>query len=182
MTGNIVFLGFAAAGAGGLSVVGSLLALACFFPGGIAASRLTKWLGDDRLHQLRAASAVELALCAAAIAVAAVTGDAVRRRLRGENHSTRARRRRDAVGRDRRRRPPAQGRAHRTADPRCGNPRGRLPPRRSATRRDLTRGVKARRDAPQSMQPRRACAPPTARGARRTPRPAAQPVRPRGSP
>jgi hypothetical protein len=41
MTGNVVFLGFAAGGAGGLSVWGSLLALACFLPGGIAAGRLT---------------------------------------------------------------------------------------------------------------------------------------------
>jgi Protein of unknown function (DUF1275) len=34
MTGNVVFLGFAAAGAHGLSAPGSLLALACFLPGG----------------------------------------------------------------------------------------------------------------------------------------------------
>ena len=40
MTGNVVFLGFAAGGASGLSVPGSLLALACFLPGGIAAGRL----------------------------------------------------------------------------------------------------------------------------------------------
>ena len=40
MTGNVVFLGFAAAGASGLSVAGSLLALACFLPGGVAAGRL----------------------------------------------------------------------------------------------------------------------------------------------
>ena len=32
MTGNVVFLGFAAAGASGLSVGGSLLALGCFLP------------------------------------------------------------------------------------------------------------------------------------------------------
>ena len=47
MTGNVVFLGFATAGAGGLSVAGSLLALACFLPGGIAAGRLAARLGDD---------------------------------------------------------------------------------------------------------------------------------------
>src|SRR5919197_6530192 len=58
MTGNVVFLGFAAAGAHGLSVAGSLLALACFLPGGIAASRLAARLGDDRLRQLRAATTV----------------------------------------------------------------------------------------------------------------------------
>ena len=74
MTGNVVFLGFAAAGASGLSAAGSLLALACFLPGGIAASRLATRLGDNRLHQLRAATAVQTALCAAAIPVAAAAG------------------------------------------------------------------------------------------------------------
>ena len=69
MTGNVVFLGFAAAGANGLSVSGSLLALACFLPGGVAAGRLAARLGDDRLRQLRAATAVQLVLCAAAIPV-----------------------------------------------------------------------------------------------------------------
>ena len=74
MTGNVVFLGFAAAGAKGLSVAGSLLALASFLPGGIAASRLAGRLGDNRLHQLRAATAGQTVLCAAAIPVAAVAG------------------------------------------------------------------------------------------------------------
>jgi uncharacterized membrane protein YoaK (UPF0700 family) len=78
MTGNIVFLGFAAGGAGGFSVWGSLLALACFLPGGIAAgrlhSRLSSRLGDDRRRQLYAAATVELVLCAIAVAFAAVAG------------------------------------------------------------------------------------------------------------
>jgi uncharacterized membrane protein YoaK (UPF0700 family) len=75
MTGNIVFLGFAAAGANGLSVAGSLLALACFLPGGVAAGRLAARLGDNKLHQLSAATAVQLVLSAAAIVVAALAGD-----------------------------------------------------------------------------------------------------------
>ena len=74
MTGNVVFLGFAAGGAGGFSVWGSLLALACFLPGGIAAGRLTSRLGDNRRRQLYAAAAVELVLCAIAVTVAAVAG------------------------------------------------------------------------------------------------------------
>jgi uncharacterized membrane protein YoaK (UPF0700 family) len=74
MTGNIVFLGFAAGGAGGLSVWGSLLALACFLPGGIAAGRLTARLGDDRRRRLFAAASVELLLCVIAIAAAAAGG------------------------------------------------------------------------------------------------------------
>ncbi len=72
MTGNVVFLGFAAVGAGGLSVPGSLLALAFFLAGGTAAGRLAGRLGDDRRRGLRVAAAVELVLCAVAIPVAAV--------------------------------------------------------------------------------------------------------------
>ncbi len=75
MTGNVVFLGFAAAGAHGLSVGGSLLAIACFLPGGAAAGRLTARFGDDRLRQLRAATAAQIALFAAAIIVAAPAGN-----------------------------------------------------------------------------------------------------------
>ena len=74
MTGNVVFLGFAAAGAKGLSVGGSLVALACFLPGGVAASRLAGRLGDDRFRQLRDATAVQTVLCAAAVPVAAIAG------------------------------------------------------------------------------------------------------------
>jgi uncharacterized membrane protein YoaK (UPF0700 family) len=74
MTGNVVFLGFAAAGASGLSVYGSLLAIACFLPGGVAAGRLAARQGNDRLGQLRTATGIQVVFCAAAIAVAAVAG------------------------------------------------------------------------------------------------------------
>jgi uncharacterized membrane protein YoaK (UPF0700 family) len=74
MTGNVVFLGFAAAGAGGLSVLGSLLALAFFLCGGIAAGRVAGRLGDDRRRGLRVAVSAEVVLCAAAIVVAAFAG------------------------------------------------------------------------------------------------------------
>jgi uncharacterized membrane protein YoaK (UPF0700 family) len=74
MTGNVVFLGFAAAGAGGLSVWGSLLALACFLPGGIVAGRAASRLGVDRRRQLYAAAAAELILCSVAVVVAAFAG------------------------------------------------------------------------------------------------------------
>jgi len=71
MTGNVVFLGFAAAGAAGLSVPGSLLALGFFLCGGVAAGRLAGRLGDDRRHVLQVAVAVELVLATAAVVVAA---------------------------------------------------------------------------------------------------------------
>ena len=75
MTGNVVFLGFAAAGASGLSVAGSLLAIACFLPGGVAAGRLAARLGDNRLRQLRTATAAQVVLFTAALPVAAIAGD-----------------------------------------------------------------------------------------------------------
>jgi uncharacterized membrane protein YoaK (UPF0700 family) len=74
MTGNVVFLGFSAAGAGGLSVVGSLVAIACFLPGGVVAGRLAARAGDRRMGQLRAATGTQLLLFAGAILVAAPTG------------------------------------------------------------------------------------------------------------
>ena len=75
MTGNVVFLGFSAAGASGLSVVGSLLAIACFLPGGIVAGRFAARFGARRLHQLRAATGMQLLLFTGAILIAANTGD-----------------------------------------------------------------------------------------------------------
>jgi uncharacterized membrane protein YoaK (UPF0700 family) len=70
MTGNTVFLGFSAAGATGVSVVGSLLAIACFLPGGIVAGRLASRFEARRLHQLRAATAMQLLLFMGAILIA----------------------------------------------------------------------------------------------------------------
>src|SRR5438270_886297 len=70
MTGNVVFLGFSAAGASGLSVIGSLVAIACFLPGGVVAGRLATRVGGRRLHQLRAATGIQLLLFAGAILVA----------------------------------------------------------------------------------------------------------------
>ena len=77
MTGNVVFLGFSAAGASGVSVVGSLLAIACFLPGGIVAGRFGGRFGARRLHQLRAATGMQLLLLTGAILIAANTGDPI---------------------------------------------------------------------------------------------------------
>ena len=74
MTGNVVFLGFSAAGAPGLSVVGSLAAIACFLPGGVVAGRLAARAGNRRLHQLLAATGIQLLLFAGAILVATTAG------------------------------------------------------------------------------------------------------------
>jgi uncharacterized membrane protein YoaK (UPF0700 family) len=75
MTGNVVFLGFSVAGASGLSVVGSLIAIACFLPGGVVAGRLATRVGNRRPHQLRAATGIQLLLVAGAIPVALISGN-----------------------------------------------------------------------------------------------------------
>ncbi len=70
MTGNIVFLGFAIAGARGLSVAASLAALGSFLLGALAGG----WLGarspEHRGRTLRAATATQAVLVAIALLVA----------------------------------------------------------------------------------------------------------------
>jgi uncharacterized membrane protein YoaK (UPF0700 family) len=70
MTGNIVFLGFALAGAGGLSAASSLVALGSFLLGALAGGRLGALVPDHRGRLLRAASVVQLVLLAVALLVA----------------------------------------------------------------------------------------------------------------
>ncbi len=77
MTGNVVFLGFGLAGAGGLSIAGSLLAIGCFLPGGVLAGRITGARGGSRLAQLSASTAVEALLVVAATVIAATTGPTI---------------------------------------------------------------------------------------------------------
>jgi uncharacterized membrane protein YoaK (UPF0700 family) len=70
MTGNVVFLGFALAGASGLSAGSSLVALGAFLLGAFGGG----WLGgrnaDHRGHMLRAANIAQASLLAAALLVA----------------------------------------------------------------------------------------------------------------
>jgi uncharacterized membrane protein YoaK (UPF0700 family) len=77
MTGNVVFVGFALAGAPGFSLSASLIALAGFLVGagvgGVAAHRLN----DNRGVLLRNAVAAELILVASAATLAAVAGPAL---------------------------------------------------------------------------------------------------------
>jgi uncharacterized membrane protein YoaK (UPF0700 family) len=75
MTGNIVFLGFGIAGAGGISVWASLTALASFLDGGVVGGRAASVLADDRDRHLRRAVGIQTVLLAAALIVAAVAGD-----------------------------------------------------------------------------------------------------------
>jgi uncharacterized membrane protein YoaK (UPF0700 family) len=77
MTGNVVFLGFAIAGAQGLSAAESLVAIAAFLLGGVIGGRLGVRLGHHRGLLLRAALALQLVFLAGAAVVAAATGAGV---------------------------------------------------------------------------------------------------------
>jgi uncharacterized membrane protein YoaK (UPF0700 family) len=72
MTGNVVFLGFAIAGAKGLSASASMVALASFIAGALLGGRLGAWTAAHRGRLLQAAVAVEVALVAVALVVALV--------------------------------------------------------------------------------------------------------------
>jgi uncharacterized membrane protein YoaK (UPF0700 family) len=73
-TGNVVFLGFAAAGAQQLSVLASLVALAGFLLGALAGGRIGEQLSADRRRWLTTALGVELTLVAVATVIAIVAG------------------------------------------------------------------------------------------------------------
>jgi uncharacterized membrane protein YoaK (UPF0700 family) len=73
MTGNIVVLGFAAAGAPGFSVSGSLTSLAFFLVGAVFAGRLRSRV-ESRGRLLLAAMLTEAVLTGAAAVVAALAG------------------------------------------------------------------------------------------------------------
>ena len=75
MTGNIVFLGFALAGAGGLSITASLAALAAFLTGALAGGRLGARNPEHRGHLLRAASSTQGPLIALALLLALVASE-----------------------------------------------------------------------------------------------------------
>jgi uncharacterized membrane protein YoaK (UPF0700 family) len=77
MTGNVVFLGFAAAGAPGLSVTASLAALGAFLVGALVGGRIGGRLGAHRGRHLRAATTTSGLLVLVAIVVAAVVGQPV---------------------------------------------------------------------------------------------------------
>jgi uncharacterized membrane protein YoaK (UPF0700 family) len=75
MTGNVVFLGFALAGAGGFSIAASLVALGAFSLGALAGGRLSAELGAHRGRLLAVAGAVQVCLVAVSVGIAAIVGD-----------------------------------------------------------------------------------------------------------
>lgn len=72
-TGNVVFLAFALAGAGGFSVLASVSAIACFAVGALAAGRLGRVLAGRRELLLGVIAAIQAVLLAAAVIMAALT-------------------------------------------------------------------------------------------------------------
>src|SRR5438105_8624110 len=76
MTGNVVFLGFAAAGAAGLSVARSGVALLAFAAGAVFVGRMELLMRTGPRHRFAAgAFAIEAALLIASAAVAAGSGN-----------------------------------------------------------------------------------------------------------
>jgi uncharacterized membrane protein YoaK (UPF0700 family) len=73
MTGNVVFLAFALAGTGGFSVLASLVAIASFAVGALAAGRLARPLAGRRERLLGVTAAIQAVLLAAAVIMAALT-------------------------------------------------------------------------------------------------------------
>jgi uncharacterized membrane protein YoaK (UPF0700 family) len=77
MTGNVVFVGFAIAGAPGLSVWASLVAMGAFLAGAVAGGRLGARMGAHRGRNLSAAATISASLVALAVVLAAIAGQPV---------------------------------------------------------------------------------------------------------
>jgi uncharacterized membrane protein YoaK (UPF0700 family) len=72
MTGNVVFLGFAVAGAQGFSIGASLVALASFGLGSVLGGRIGAQFGNHRGHHVAVATAAQSVLLAVSMILALV--------------------------------------------------------------------------------------------------------------
>src|SRR5437016_376478 len=72
MTGNVVFLAFALAGAPGFSILASLVAVGAFVLGSFGGGLLGSRLGEHRGHLLSVAAALQALLLGAAVVLAAL--------------------------------------------------------------------------------------------------------------
>ncbi|HSS69551.1 MAG TPA: YoaK family protein [Casimicrobiaceae bacterium] len=75
MTGNVVFLGFAVAGAPGFSIPASLIAIGAFLAGALAGGRLASSMPEHRTRLVAIAVLVKLVLVGVALVVAITTTD-----------------------------------------------------------------------------------------------------------
>ncbi len=74
MTGNVVFLGFAIAGAQGFSIPASLVALGSFVFGALIGGKVGSGLGHHRGHLLTTTTSFQVLLLGASVVVAAASG------------------------------------------------------------------------------------------------------------
>jgi uncharacterized membrane protein YoaK (UPF0700 family) len=74
MTGNVVFIGFALAGATDVSLEPSLVAIASFLLGALAAGRLGRAMPGNPARLLSAAAAIQLAILVLAASLGVVVG------------------------------------------------------------------------------------------------------------
>ena len=72
MTGNVVFLGFAVAGASGFSIVASLVALVSFAMGSVLGGRIVQRFGRHRGHHVAVATATQALLLVVVMVLAFV--------------------------------------------------------------------------------------------------------------
>jgi uncharacterized membrane protein YoaK (UPF0700 family) len=77
MTGNVVFLAFALAGALGFSITASLVAICSFVLGSFGGGLLGSHLGQHRGHLLSVTAALQTLLLGAAVVLAALSGNPV---------------------------------------------------------------------------------------------------------
>ena len=75
MTGNIVFLGFAIAGATNISLLTSLVAVVAFLLGALGGGRLARRFSEHRGRMLAAATVIEAVLVAISLALVGFGGD-----------------------------------------------------------------------------------------------------------
>ena len=77
MTGNVVFLAFALAGAKGFSIASSIIAIAAFLVGGLVGGFIGSRVGPRRGPLLRIATTTQVLLVVIALAIAMVSGNPV---------------------------------------------------------------------------------------------------------
>jgi uncharacterized membrane protein YoaK (UPF0700 family) len=77
MTGNVVFLGFAIAGAPGFSIPASLVALGSFILGALIGGKVVAGLGRHRGRLLATATAFQVVLLGASVGVTSASGDPI---------------------------------------------------------------------------------------------------------
>src|ERR1017187_4996303 len=75
MTGNVVCLGSALAGAPGFSIAASLVALASFWSGALVGGKVGSRLGEHRDRLLHAAALIQAVFLAASVVLAALAGN-----------------------------------------------------------------------------------------------------------